>query len=396
MKLKLLICLCLFSYSIFSQIRFEKGYYISNVGGRVDGLIKNVDWENNPKSFEFKLTESSDIEYKSLNDVKEFGIDNYSKYVKYTVDMDRSAETIANYSYVKNPEISQETLFLKQLISGKVSLYLYRETNFHRYFYQADEDSPIQLIYKKYYINQHNIATNDHFKNQIYKNFRCMGISKNLIKNLKYQKNDLINYFKKYNQCIGSDITQIENGRQKSNFNLNVRAGVNFSSLEIFNPLIPTSKDLTFDKKSSLRFGLELEYILPFNKNKWGIIFEPNYRTYKAEGKSPRSNKISNVKYNSIELPVGVRHYFFLSEKSKIFLNASFVWDSNLDSEIIFQEKTKLEVKSQSNYAFGIGYNYDKYFVEFRYNTKRKILSDYLAWVSDFENITLTIGYNIF
>ena len=40
-----------------AQISFEKGYYIDNSNQKVDCLIKNVDWKNNPTSFEYKLSD---------------------------------------------------------------------------------------------------------------------------------------------------------------------------------------------------------------------------------------------------------------------------------------------------------------------------------------------------
>ena len=41
--------------------------------------------------------------------------------------------------------------------------------------------------------------------------------------------------------------------------------------------------DLKFDSNTNVSLGIEAEFILPFNKNKWAIIFEPTYQYYKTE-----------------------------------------------------------------------------------------------------------------
>ena len=45
------------SFIGFTQIRFEKGYFITNYGKRIDCFIKDIDWKNNPTKFDYKLNE---------------------------------------------------------------------------------------------------------------------------------------------------------------------------------------------------------------------------------------------------------------------------------------------------------------------------------------------------
>ena len=45
MKTQLLILLItILSFNCYSQIKYQKGYYINNDGQKTDCLIKNVDW----------------------------------------------------------------------------------------------------------------------------------------------------------------------------------------------------------------------------------------------------------------------------------------------------------------------------------------------------------------
>lgn len=78
----------------YSQNSFEKGYYIDNANQKVEGLIKNRDWLNNPSKFKFKLSENSQQITLTIRSVKEFGILNKLKYIKQTVQIDRSSERL--------------------------------------------------------------------------------------------------------------------------------------------------------------------------------------------------------------------------------------------------------------------------------------------------------------
>jgi len=141
------------------------------------------------------------------------------------------------------------------------------------------------------------------------------------------------------------------------------------------------------------RVGIEAEFILPFNKNKWAFIVEPTYQYYKSE------NTKNHVKadYKSIEFPLGIRHYFFLNKNSKIFINGSLIYAFSSNSSIDFEYRKNLEVKPSPNLAFGLGYKHnDKYSLEIRSQTSRQILDNYITWSSGYKTVSIIFGYSIF
>ena len=138
MKELKLILVFLLSITIQAQIRFEQGYLIDNNNQKQVVLIKNVDWLNNPKSIEYKNNETSKVEIATINQVKEFGIDNQSKYVRADVKIDRSSEDLDKISSNEEPDFKEEKLFLKVLIEGDASLYGYNDYNLKRFFYKKD------------------------------------------------------------------------------------------------------------------------------------------------------------------------------------------------------------------------------------------------------------------
>lgn len=394
--------LCAESYS---QIIFENGYFIDESNNKNECLIKNVDWKNNPTEFEYKFSQNDTVHKATFKTVKEFGIYNVSKYIRAKTNIDKSSEQIDKMSSERNPNFQEELLFLKVLIEGKASLFLYIDGNLTRFFYKLNDSEIQQLVYKRYLIDD-TILENNSFKQELFLKLKCEEIVLNDIKNLRYSNRDLEKLFIKYNKCTGSDYINYKTKQNKDLFNLTFRPSLNYSSLEIQNSVLGFN-DIDFRNKLGIRFGIEAEFILPFNKNKWGIIVEPTYQYFKSEQSKETGNVsggilVSRIDYKSIELPIGVRYYFYLNDKSKLFTNISYVFDFSNNSSIKFLRNddsmiSELEIKSRRNLALGIGYKYkNRYSMEIRYNTNREILSDYLYWSSNYSSLNIIFGLSMF
>ena len=215
------------------------------------------------------------------------------------------------------------------------------------------------------------------------------------VTNLKYSKQKLVQYFKDYYDCIGDNYVVLDKKENKNSFKLNLRPGINLSALSIGNSN-PHGFKLNYGGKITFIFGVVAEFIMSFNKNKWAFIIEPTYRYYKSETENIYRYRIYNTtlaNYKSIELPMGVRHYFFISENSKLFLNASFVLDFVLESEI-----NNFDVNTGPNFAFGAGYKLkDKYSMEFRYLNNRDFFDNlYFTYTNKFRTFSVVFGYTLF
>lgn len=394
----------------YSQIIFEKGYYINNSDQKTECLIKNIDWKNNPTQFEYKLTENSSTEKANIATIKEFGIYNVSKYIRSNVKIDRSEENINDLSYDKNPIFKEEQLFLKVLIEGKANLYFYEDGNLVRFFYNVSNAPIKQLIYKSYHASNFKIGKNNRFRQQLWIDLKCPHFTMNKFENIDYRKKDLTSFFIKYNECNNHEFVNFAQKQQKEKkdvFNLSIRAGLNHSSLSIQNT-ISNSQNVDFDHEFEFRFGIEAELILPFNKNKWALLIEPTYQYYKSEDyiqiNSFNWGKLTaSANYQSIEIPIGIRHYFHLNDNSKIFANISYTPGITINSSIDFSRpnsskpQNTLEIKTGPNIDLGAGYKFkNKYSLELRYHTDRDILNDYSLWQSDYKTVSVIFGYTLF
>ncbi len=395
-----LVSVCLFN----AQIRFEKGYFINNSGKRTDVLIKNLDWKNNPTVFEYKTESSSDVKTENISNIQEFGIGEQSKYVRKTVLIDHSAEQMNTMSEKRNPEFIKETLFLKYLIDGKADLFYYENNDVQRFFFSTNDNEIKQLVYKPYYLTDTQIAYNEEYKKQLSDNLNCTSSPQDF-KRVKYELKDLIQAFTEFNRCSDNtgSITYEKALEKKDLFNLNIRPGINFSTFETDNSSYLSSENTQFVRTASFRIGVEAEFIMPFNKNKWALFAEPTYQYYKSETESVayagqyfETKSTRAADYKSIELPFGVRHYFFLSEKSKLFINAAYVFDFEMNSKIRYDFQ-ELEIQSGNNLVFGAGYKYnDQFLVEFRASTNRNLLINYPNWSSKYQTFSLILGYTLF
>ena len=404
MRKQLLILLStLISIQAYSQIIFEHGYFIDESDQKIECLIKNVDWNNNPKGFEYKLSSDGATQHADIQTVKEFVINDISKYIRANVKIDRSSGLMSNLSYERQPVFEEEQLFLKVLVDGKASLFQYTASNLIRFFYQVKDSEISQLVYKKFMLN-HKVAENNYFRQQLINDLKDQPISNQDVERIKYSKESLTRFFLKYNQSNDSDFIYTQQKKQKRDlFNLTVRPGITFIDLNVFCPKAGYNIDANINTQS-MRFGLEAEIVFPFNKNKWSIIVEPTYQ-YCTYEQSPENlgygeSGIIYVDYKSIEIPVGMRYYIFLNKSSKIFANVLYVPDFSSKSsslQVNAYSKYFLNVQSRGNFGYGAGYTFkNKYSIEVRYQTKRDVLHSYQVWSSNYNSISLNLGYTLF
>ncbi len=385
MKKKLLFPLVLLIVSIANaQINFESGYFINNNDKKTTCFIKNVDWKNNPNGITYKLTLEGNSETAKISDIKEFGVDNSSKFIRATVAVDVSKSETDQLEHDRRPKWVNQTIFLKVVIEGEANLYYYEGGNLKRFFYSTETISIEQLIYKLYIDDVGSILENVGFKQQLLNNVKCDKISMSTIEKLDYSLNNLQDYFAIYNGCYGEIAENYSQKKSGAKFNLNIRPGLSYSTLTVETPIAFQVREI--DPGFGFRIGVEAEMVLPFNKNKWSVFVEVAYQHFKSQ------DSYGETKYSSIEIPVGIRHYFFINDDSKIFINVAFIPDIPFSSSYIAPD---ININRNSTFAYGVGFNYKKYSFEARYSNKNIIITDRFS-ASEHKTFSFILGYSIF
>lgn len=397
----------------YAQIKFEQASFINNNDEKVTCLIKNEDWRNSPVSFQYKLSENSPEKTAYLKDVKEFQFENSVKYIRETVKIDRSSNDLNQMNTDKKPDFKQETLFLKQLVSGPANLYKYKDGNLDRYFFNKNQDSIKQLVYKTYLIDTEGLdekptfkATNTEYKKQLADALVCAQMPTNFSEKADYTQSSLVRVFNDYNICVDPNYQAIENPTKKGQLHVAIRPRVNFTNSKIKNES-GGPDPIEFGQKTGFSAGLELEYVFPFNKNKWSFTLEPSYVSYK-DSKSYMTKtfipkeEVATIDYKALEIAAGPRFYMFLSPDSKLFLNAQVVYSINGSSKIQFTRKdgselSSLDIDNNIGLGFGLGYKFkDRFGAEVRAYPSKTLLGNYTYWQSTFSNLSLILSYNLF
>ncbi len=403
------------------QVIFEKGYYLDNSGKRIDGLIRNDDWRSNPSRFYYKENESSASKELGVGESGEFGLDKGIRFIRETVDIDYSSDVdeinrnpegaVSQLSRQRDPEWKRQTVYLQVVVDGYADLFYWYGEGRSRFFYRV-ANSPIAQLISKSYLKDNDESRavvvgvnkpfssfqqlrNDDYKDQLFKNAICGKIGLERVKAIDYKREDLRLYFVEINKCFGAQYTDNDAAAPRSRkIQLNIRPGLNFSSYEIETPTSFSTIRSSFPLATTFRLGAELEYFVRFSANHWSLLAEPTYRTYSQE--FTRGTAKDKVNYTSIELPLGVRYSIYLNPDSRIFLNASFVLDFALSSEIAIQGAQTRTVSSSSNFAFGAGIARKKLSAEVRLFTGRNLLKDFIAIPNTFSNTSLIFGYTLF
>jgi len=390
--------LSFFSLTTYGQIIFEKGYFIDNKGEKTDCLIKNNDWGENPKKFSFKETAEGNKKSADISTVKEFGIYNFSKYIRFEVAVDNSSSKLDQLSNVKEPIFKIETHFFKALVEGKASLYVLEDNDHTLYFIKKEDNNIEQLVCKTYVLSSDDfIRNNNSYKNQLHLALKSDAIKRNHLKNVGYNKKELVKIFVNYNKEENVTYEDFDAKQKRDLFHLSVLSGVSYSSF-----LIPTksSNNTEFESKATAFIGFEAEFIFPFNKSKWSAFLEPVYHNYESETKSG-NNRSYLIKYERIELSIGLRHYFVLNNSSKISLNLLYNTSLDFSSAIYIGNSSNqfnklYDIKSEGSFAFGAEYVYHKYKIGFRYDLERDLLADYATLNTNFNKTSFIIGYTLF
>jgi hypothetical protein len=408
LKLKPFICiLVLIITSIAnSQVQYEKGYFLDNNKNKTECLIRFLDWDNNPEKFEYKLNEGEDSKTGDVNSISKLEIYNKVIYMAASVDIDINTSTSNELNNNAELELTKKRIFLQLLVEGKANLYHYVDANSRRFYYQIDENQIILLEYKEYINENNKIAKNENYKGELWNNLKCSSLELKSVNKARYNQADLISILETYNTCENELTYTFKKVKRKDVFNLTIRPGLNFTSIDLDNPGTNQilTRDLKYDQETSLRIGLQLEYILPTKRRKWAVTLEPTYNYYKTEktyNTTPNSNSGQSVTasadYSSVEIPIGIRHYSLLNEDSKLFISGAYVLDISLKNDIVFSESVKYEGDTGNNLAFGLGYVFkDKYSIEARLNTSRELLKNFDEESADFKGFSLIFGYTIF
>ena len=388
--------------TVSGQVTFDKGYVINNSGVKIECLIKNYDWRVNPKVIQYKLSEESPAVSVSIDSIREFKVDNYPRFVRATVKIDRSPVAVGSLSTTKEPLWSEETVFLRELTCGKACLWSYIEVQ-SWFFYSLDGSEPEPLVYKKYHVTNNQtlsgesmIHENAGFRQQLYiylQNENTKNVNHN---NLAYQEAPLVNYFKRYNSLYEENVQVEVKKPEREVLNLKITGFLNYSRLNITDPTVKYAQ-YDFGGKTNWMGGLELEYFLPFNRNRFSLLFAPTFEHYKNDknfDNTPRS-----IDMITVHFPVGGRYGLYLNDNMRFFFdvyyNPSLIYINKNNGFTIISGTLDIK-EGNGSWILGGGFAYKQWQIELQYHTTRDLFLEYATLYSDYTKTALSVSYKLF
>lgn len=380
-----------------AQINYEPGYYIDNNGQKTSGLIRNVAWKDNPGSIDFRAAAESTVVNIPLKALSAFSVADAYSYRRFDIKYDESPIEVGDLSHTPNPQWVAETALLKVLSEGTLILYEYSDHNLTRFFISdSREKTPEQLVFKQYIPSGTSIGENNLFRQQLFTAMKDKGLPESDFIKLRYNRDDMVRIFAKYN---GEKQTDFITKQNKGKFNVKVVAGISSGKMDFEHVFYDQEGD--FGNQIVPMFGVEGEFVLPFNQQKWAIFMGANYQSYQADPYTKGTFTFES-QYRFIQFPIGLRHFFYLGKDSRLFLNVGYNFALDLDSEVKYKHVTQFTssegqayINQSSSFTAGAGFGYKRFAVELRIETKHDIL-DKEYWNAEYSSSGIILSYKLF
>lgn len=364
-KLTTLILFFLASNYLFAQITFKKGYVIDNQNKRIECLIKDNDWKNNPQFVNYQIDQNSEILKGNLETISEFGIYGKSTFKRANIDLDVSSDELSKMTFEKDPILEKKVVYLKILVDGEAKLYSYSFGEANKYFYSLGvSNTVIPLVFKKYRSSK-GYSENLSFKQQLIEQINCGNQDLYVLNSLKYNEM-LIKYFAEFNTCRGGDSGIIkENSLEHKNrdfINSNFNLGLGYSKLRL-KYINGPNPSRVWDNSIEYRIGIRSAFIFPFRMNKWSIVIDPHFYYNPKVREDTQDVYESEFKYFTI--PFGISHKVFLNNNSN--LNISILHNVGANKNDPDVGALNMSLRPARMINLDIGYEKKKFGIFVRY-----------------------------
>jgi hypothetical protein len=372
-----------------AQIDFQPGYYIRNDGSRISCLIKDYGWLKNPTSIHCKSAPEASAVTIGMDSIIEFGVGG-AKYQRYDVDVETSGTTTDDLSHTPIPSFRHMTVMLKVLVDGQASLYVYTGKRVSRFFYRLNRTLPAPLIFKEYVDQNGGIHVNQEFIRVLADSLSCAASDMPDPLSVRYDAKSLARFFIAYNTCEKSPYSDYYATSAKTIFHLNIRAGADRAKFVLSDHTGQVPQSFSYGNSTGFRIGVEAELILPFNRNKWGVLIEPAFRTFSS---SPSAGYA--VDYKALQVFVAGRYFLFTGSQSKLYLTAGIFTNFNTGSTIQY-EGVNLFIQPRLGEMIAGGFRYrDRFAIELQYQFPQSTLNNYIYIGSTLTTASLVVSCKI-
>ena len=379
------------------------GYIVKNDGERIECHVLNSGNEEATTFYVYILPGNTKSQKMDLATIKEFGIGNEQKFIREFIQIDISSDRIKRAEEAeKGPEIQEGHGYLKVLYEGpRASLYSFYDEGRTFFYYKVRESNITLLYYKQYEVEVasgviQNIIIDNTYKEQLSTAFEPEDPK--TIKRLSYTKKSLVRFFETVNQEeVGSTPTLYKKISQ-GYFRANLSGDLNFNKYRIQN--LDYSQKLTFTQETSFAYGVEFEYIIPYNNHRWGLFLGAYHSTYQSDkaSKVGDNNLIDfEIYYKAFDFPMGISLNVPISKNVNVFSKAGFVPQIIMESSYLtLGSEYRYTFESVGSAVFAAGIRVGRFSAEYRYYTNRNITQNLYNRGSSLTQSSILVGVSLF
>ncbi len=304
----------------FAQGLIEPGYYIDLKGQKHKGqfLFKKVEQEY-PSFFLFKKDAKSLVDTLHVEQIAELEVLDFH-YLRTEAKMyDTEATTT-----ISEPNFKIVSLLLKTEERGNASLFSYLLDGKITFFLSVADEQPEQLIYQEFLRQDNRTSTNTRFRYQLEQKLTCTTGSFNEI---RYTKEALTKTVSEYNSCTGnaSEVYSGFPGLSSRYLNIGLSAGASAYFIESYQTVL-NNEMVHYSDVYLPQFGFELEYLIPSLTNRFSVFLNGDYQQFEGEKKiyAQGSSQTATLSYQAITTTAGIRAYFKLNDRTRVFADLGY------------------------------------------------------------------------
>ncbi|MEJ2595309.1 MAG: hypothetical protein P8100_09340, partial [bacterium] len=289
----LFVFILLFNHpvNLQSQDNFRPGYITISAGDTLIGAIEHLEWQTTPGKIAFLEDSGSVPVVYTPETISSFGFSG-NIYRSWKVDITDMPKSEINAQYGPLPVTVNQTVFLRLLFEGELSLYQFKDARDINHFYiRIPGELPVELIFFKYREaenGQRIIRTNTKYKGQLFYYLHSCNVMQDEINQTKYEADDLIALLNAYSRCKKVQPTYtaelddpLTAQRKRKRIKMGIYAGVSFSKLDFKgNTGLPYLDNASFPPSLNPAAGMMLLIEPARSKGRWAIVTDILVRSY--------------------------------------------------------------------------------------------------------------------
>lgn len=378
-------------YSSKAQKEFMVGYVVNNAGDTIRGKIDNKKWVQAPSQITFKQENQNAIKYR-LSDIQSFAINNEATYVRKKISLDITPHMSAKLLHSYDRVLVDTTVFLKQLIKGRLNLYYLKDGNTKGHFFIEKLNEPIQELIDHRFLRKTESGTFevhlDTYNKQLYDLCEdCSNYSGKIFK-YQYRETDFTPLLIKYNAFFGDNKPVEVSKKEKFKSTFFILANVGVYKYNI-------NSDLNDYNKSGLKsasFGGAVLFDLPSKRRRFGVKIDLLCNFYEEDIKLYSTYNVpTNTSY--LGLYVGPQYSIYKNTHRKldVYLNASLSLEKRLaqkNTDFIYQS-----LSDAVGYKLGVGTKISRMNVELSYSKTDGGFRPFVYITGNIQKVSLALSY---